>query len=85
MPQSQTRAQAFKVSHATWYICNKHKFKYLSLAHNHHSLESYALDAKPGVTQTPLQVIIIMENSYTYIGVGYSPTPDGTVLVPLKI
>ena len=67
------------------YICSKHNFNYLSLAHNHHSLESYAIDAKPGVTQTPLQTIIIMENSYTYIGIRYSLTLVGTVLVPLKI
>ena len=58
---------------------------YLSLANIHHSLESYMSDAKPGVTQTPLQEIIIMENSYTYIGIRYSLTPVGTVLVPLKI
>ena len=41
-------------------------------------------DAKPRVTQTPVQAVIIMENIYRYIGVGYFPKPDDTILIPLK-
>ena len=36
------------------------RFSYLSLAHKQHSLESHMLDAKPGVTQTPLQAGRVM-------------------------
>ena len=56
----------------------KSQVNYLSLANTQHSLESYISNVEFGVTQTPLQAVIIIENSYRYIGVGYFPTPDGT-------